>query len=157
MKSRFQLFFIVSKVLLSAVVLVFLILPVFVFIDAGTKHIGEAIIPAIVVMLFAFPLVYLYLKDFDIVNITLNEDSITIKSWRYKIDMYYKYSEISGIKNTLYKVEGYTRGPDSNPDDINYEPVSTIYFKDGTEFTMYDDTYCNIQEMLDFIKSKRTL
>lgn len=151
MHSKFQFFFIIMKLLIAIVALAFIGIPLGLIYYAATHNDGMA--PAIIGCLVFTPFVYLFIKDHKIVSIELTDSYLMFKSRVNLQTMVYSYSDIRRLKVEVEKIEMYSES--GNP-DISYEPKATIYFKDGIEFVMYDDTYSNVYEMVEFIESRRT-
>ena len=153
MRSKFQFFFIVMKLLIAIVALVFMSIPLGLIVYAIVQP--EFIVPAVIGCLVFTPFIYLFIKDHKIVSIELTDSYLIFKSRVNAQNMVYSYDDVNRIKIEVSKEESYSAQGEIL--DVNFDPKATIYFNDGNEFTMYDDTYSNVYEMVEFIESRRTL
>lgn len=153
MRSKFQFFFIIMKLLLAIVVVVFIALPAGMVIYS-INH-TDAIIPAIIACLVFSPFAYLLIRDNSVIKIELTDNAMVFKSIINTQTMCYPYTDITGIKIQVEREESYS--PYGRLVDVNYDPRAIVYFKDGNEFVLYDDTYSNVYDMVEFIESKRIL
>lgn len=153
MRSKFQFFFIIMKLLIAVVALVFMSIPLGLIFYAIVHP--EFIIPAVIGCLVFTPFIYLFIKDHKIVSIELTDSYLIFKSKVNAQNMVYSYADVDRVKIEVHREESYSKH--GRIIDVNYDPKAIIYFKDGNEFTMYDDTYANVYEMVEFIESRRTL
>ena len=153
MRSKFQFFFIIMKLLIAIVALVFMSIPLGLIVYAIVQP--EFIVPAVIGCLVFTPFIYLFIKDHKIVSIELTDSYLIFKSRVNAQNMVYSYDDVNRIKIEVSKEESYSAQGEIL--DVNFDPKATIYFNDGNEFTMYDDTYSNVYEMVEFIESRRTL
>ena len=153
MRSKFQFFFIVMKLLIAIVALVFMSIPLGLIVYAIVQP--EFIVPAVIGCLVFTPFIYLFIKDHKIVSIELTDSYLIFKSRVNAQNMVYSYDDVNRIKIEVSKEESYSAQGEIL--DVNFDPKATIYFNDGNEFVMYDDTYSNVYEMVEFIESRRTL
>ena len=153
MRSKFQFFFIIMKLLIAIVALVFMSIPLGLIVYAIVQP--EFIVPAVIGCLVFTPFIYLFIKDHKIVSIELTDSYLIFKSRVNAQNMVYSYDDVNRIKIEVNKEESYSTQGEIL--DVNFDPKATIYFNDGNEFVMYDDTYSNVYEMVEFIESRRTL
>lgn len=151
MRSRFQTFFILMKLFLVIVTVVFIGIPVYLLVYSFFHP--ENIFPALLATFVFGVFAYLLVKDHKVITVELNETSMRFNSMFGSQTLLYTYSDIERINIEVHREESYSKyGKLVN---VNYDPMATIHFKDGNAFTLYDDTYANVQEMLDFIELKR--
>jgi hypothetical protein len=153
MRSKFQFFFIIMKLLITVVALVFIGIPLGLIYYAATHSDGMA--PAILGCLVFTPFIYLFIKDHKIVTIELTDSYLMFKSRVNGETMVYSYADIERLNIEVHREESFSKS--GKITNINFDPRATIYFNDGNEFVMYDDTYSNVYEMVEFIESRRTL
>ena len=153
MRSKFQFFFIIMKLLIAIVALVFMSIPLGLIVYAIVQP--EFIVPAVIGCLVFIPFIYLFIKGHKIVSIELTDSYLIFKSRVNAQNMVYSYDDVNRIKIEVSKEESYSAQGEIL--DVNFDPKATIYFNDGNEFVMYDDTYANVYEMVEFIESRRTL
>lgn len=154
-RSRFTAFFILTRTLMAIVPIAFIIAPIGIYFANVKGFEDQSSLPSFIVMATVmWPLVYLFIREYDIITIKLGPEGIQAADIIKRKKRTYQYNQVERTAIEIRRTIGYNgRGRHR---DVNDNPVFIIYMQNGDSVTMASDVYSNSEEMYNFINDRKT-
>lgn len=153
--SRFTAFFILTRTLMAIVPIAFIIAPIGVYFANVEGFEDQSSLPSFIVMATVmWPLVYLFIREYNIINIVLYPECIRVTDVLKRIKKTYPYHDICNIDVTIRRTEEYLE-PNNHPSYVNDNRVFTIEFVNGDCLVIESDVYANSEKLYTTINSRR--